>query len=244
MLRFLAARKDLSELYFSRALNEDDALVKIEYNGKKIYMLNAIPVTVAGSRAILELMKDITDSGIIDLDVSSTDVDKVRKIINRRNEAAVSDELTGVYNRRYIYERLPFDILKSVADKTPLTVFMTDLDEFKKINDCYGHVGGDYAVRGFAKVLKSCVRKDRDWVARYGGDEFLVVLGSTDSEDAFPVVERMRQKVQRSKIVYEDQIVKITASFGGCVLMGEGMAVEKLVACADKQLYRSQAGRP
>ncbi|MDI6880702.1 MAG: GGDEF domain-containing protein [Desulfitobacteriaceae bacterium] len=128
------------------------------------------------------------------------DEDKVRKIINRRNEISVIDELTGVYTRRYIYERLPFDILKSVAKKTPLTVFMTDLDEYKKINDCYGHVVGDYVLRAFAKVLKSYVRKDRDWMARYGGDEFLVVLGATDSKDAYHILDRMRQKVQGSKM--------------------------------------------
>lgn len=207
-------------------------------------MVNALPVTVAGSRVVLELFKDITDHGIIDLDVGRPDEDKVRKIINRRNASAVSDELTGVYNRRYIYERLPFEILKSVADKTSLTVFMTDLDEFKKINDCYGHVAGDYALRAFAKVLKGYVRKDRDWVARYGGDEFLVVLGATDSKDAYHIVERMRQKVQASEIEYEGQTLKFTASFGGCVLESEGIAVEKLIACADKQLYRAkQEGR-
>lgn len=228
----------------ARALIEDVAFVKIETNGNRIFMVNAIPIIVESERVVLELIRDITDHGIIDLGTGHLDTDDVHQIVNRKNEAIVTDDLTGIYNRRYIFERLPVDILKSIADKTPLAIFMADVDEFKHINDCHGHVAGDHALRSFAKVLQNSVRKDKDWVARYGGDEFLIVLLATDRENAYKITERMRRTVEATPVRYENQTFSITGSFGGYILEGQSMTIEDLVATADKQLYRAkQEGR-
>lgn len=224
----------------SRALNENDAFMKIEYNGEKLYMITAIPLELAQKRVVLELIKDITNNGIVGIDICGQASGKVGQIINSRNEAVVKDELTRVYNKRYIYERLPFDILKSLTDKVPLTVIMADIDAFKRINDNYGHVAGDYVLRGFAKALKRHIRKDKDWVARYGGDEFLVVMCGTDSKAAYNIAERIRRKVEGAELTYQGQPIRITGSFGGCALQREVMVAEKLIECADKNLYKAK----
>lgn len=228
----------------ARALDENSAMVKIEYDGKQVFMVNAFPVEVADKRVVFEMLKNITDCGIIEIKSGINDSGKIERVIHRRNEAIVKDDLTNVYNKRYIYERLPYEIVKSVATKTPLTVLMVDIDDFKSINDTYGHMAGDYVLKGFAKILKSYTRKETDWVARFGGDEFLVVLGETDTASGHHIAERMRQKVAATTITYEDQRIHFTGSFGGCTILSEGKSVEKLIECADKQLYQSkQEGR-
>jgi len=224
----------------ARALDENSSIVKIEYVDNQVFMVNAFPVEHEGQRVVFEMFKNITDCGIIEIKSGTNDSGKLERVINRRNEAIVRDDLTNTYNKRYIYETLPYEIVKGAAHKTPLTVLMVDIDDFKIINDTYGHMAGDYVLKGFAKILKSYTRKEKDWVARFGGDEFLVVLGETDTVDGHHIAERMRQKVAATTITYGDQSIRCTGSFGGCTILSAGMSSEKLIECADQQLYQSK----
>lgn len=224
----------------ARALHENKTIVKIEYNQGRVLMINAFPLKVESQKIVVEMFKDITESGIIDIKSVTNVVGKIESVINRRNQAIVQDDLTRVYNKRYIYERLPFEIAQSLANKSPLTVIMADIDDFKKVNDTYGHVGGDYVLKGFAKILKKCIRKNIDWVARFGGDEFLIVLGETDLVHGHQIAERMRKKVATTTVTYEGQQIHLTGSFGLFTLFDEEITSEKLIERADKQLYVSK----
>ncbi len=226
----------------ARALNENNAIVKIEYDQGRVLMISAFPVNVEGQRIVVEMFKDITESGIIDIKAGVPDAGRIDNVINRRNQAIVQDDLTKVYNKRYIYERLPFEIVQSHVSKSPLTVIMADIDDFKKVNDVYGHIAGDYVLKGFAKIIKKYIRKNIDWVARFGGDEFLVVLGQTDIVHGQKIAERMRKKVATTTLTYEDQPIHITGSFGVYTLSDEDMTAEKLIERADQQLYVSKEG--
>ena len=227
----------------ARALHENKAIVKIEYDQaeRRVFMINAFPVDVEGRKIVVEMFKDITESGIVDI---NDDVGEIESVINQRNQAIIQDDLTRVYNKRYIYERLPFEIVKSLANKSTLTVIMTDIDDFKKVNDTYGHITGDYVLKGFTKILERYIRENIDWVARFGGDEFLVVLGETDNAHGRQIAERMRKKVEATTITYEDQQIHLTSSFGVYTLSDEEITAEKLIERADKQLYESkEAGK-
>lgn len=226
----------------SRALYENKAIVKIEYDQGRVFMINAFPVEVEGQKIVIEMFKDITESGIIDIKAVTNDAGKIESVIKRRNLAIVQDDLTRVYNKRYIYEKLPFEIVQSHIDKSPLTLIMADIDDFKTVNDTYGHIAGDYVLKEFAKILKKYIRKNIDWVARFGGDEFLIVLGETDIALGNQIAERMRKKVATTTIIYEGQPIHLTGSFGLYGLTDEDITAEKLIERADQQLYMSKKG--
>ena len=156
------------------------------------------------------------------------------------NDTAIRDELTGMYNRRYINERLQLDINDSMISNKPLCVVMADLDFFKDVNDNYGHVVGDWVLKDFAQILSSSVRSDSDWVGRYGGEEFLIVLRNTDGNSAFEVIEKIRKLVQENVFEYKDIKIKITSSFGGYIIMNEKITIDELINRADKNLYSAK----
>ncbi|MBU3142664.1 GGDEF domain-containing protein [Clostridium sp. CF012] len=221
-----------------RACLENDTFIKMEVIGAKVFLIISSPVTIEDKVYIVEMLKDVSQTGSI--------INNEKKIINienlikEMNDAAIRDELTGMYNRRYINERLQLDINDSMISNKPLCVVMADLDFFKDVNDNYGHVVGDWVLKDFAKILSSSVRSDSDWVGRYGGEEFLIVLRNTDGNNAFEVIEKIRKLVQENVFEYKDIKIKITSSFGGYITMNEKITIDELINKADKNLYSAK----
>lgn len=226
-----------------RAYNENDTFVKMEQKGDKLFMVTAIPVQLNDRGVVIELLKDVTNSMIL----GSGEYEKgiqIRSIIKDINQIAVKDSLTELFNRRYINERLPVDIIKSVIDEKPLSIIMADIDFFKNVNDIYGHVAGDHVIKELGKILISCIRSDKDWVARYGGEEYLICLEDTDLDMAYHVAERMRCKINNHIIKYDYHQIRVTLSFGVCSIFKEEITPERFIDCADKKLYEAKkAGR-
>lgn len=228
-----------------RAYNKDDTFVKIEYNKEKIYMVMASPIVLVDKKYIFEMLKDVTDTGIIENFYEKTCAE-IQLFINEMNDKIIRDELTGIYNRRFIDERLPIDILKSASLKSPLSIIMADIDFFKSVNSNYGHLAGDCILFEFASLIKNSIRKDSDWVARYGGEEFIIVLGSTDNNNAFEISEKIRKKVEAKVFECEDNKIKITSSFGVYTLDENSfdINVKSMINYADQKLYEAkQTGR-
>ena len=98
---------------------------------------------------------------------------------------SITDLLTGIYNRSYLNERLPQEIDRSFPYKHPSSLLMCDIDCFKRINDTYGHLIGDQILRNFVFCLNGSIRKSIDWMVRYGGEEFLIVLPETNVKGAW-----------------------------------------------------------
>lgn len=161
----------------------------------------------------------------------------IDNILYEMNEKIIKDELTGIYNKRYINERLPVDINKNIEKESPLAVFMGDIDFFKNVNDKYGHLIGDKVLSDFAKLIQSNIRKDTDWIGRYGGEEFLIVLNNTNLDNGHKIVEKIRELVENRTFQYGDMSIKITVSFGGHILKNKKMSIEELISIADKNLY-------
>lgn len=161
----------------------------------------------------------------------------------RLEELSVTDSLTGLYNRRYIQERLTQEVDRSVRLGQPLTVIMADLDHFKRVNDELGHQQGDEALVRFSGWLRSGVRRV-DVVGRYGGEEFMALLVNCGGEDGKRVANKIRLKTQQLSGEHPfDVLGGFTVSMGVAQL-GPGQDPVAVVARADQALYRAkQEGR-
>jgi two-component system, cell cycle response regulator len=223
-----------------RAYNENDVCIKIETTDDKIIMATAIPIKVDEGTLVVELIKDVTRSMILD-DSKLSKSSELVKLLEMASLASVTDELTKTYNKRYIQEKLPVELVVSKLNKDPLTIIMTDIDHFKRINDTYGHLAGDEVLRGFCRILKGNLREDIDWIARFGGEEFLICLTQTNHQTALKVAERLRKSIEDADFVYKEQNIKITASFGLCTNNAENdYDIEKFVHCVDRNLYQAK----
>jgi two-component system cell cycle response regulator len=156
---------------------------------------------------------------------------------------SLTDALTGIQNRRYLSDALPGEVARARRFSRPLSVVMCDIDHFKRVNDTYGHPAGDAVLRDFAAMLNGRIRVDIDWVARFGGEEFVVVLPETDLDGAMRVGERLRAATAGLEVRHEGQTIRLTASFGIATASApwpEGSVAEQLLAQADLCLYLSK----
>src|SRR6476660_3034279 len=153
---------------------------------------------------------------------------------------AITDDLTGLVNRRRFMDALQAEIERARKFGSPLTVVLTDLDDFKRVNDDHGHHAGDEVLRAFARLVRSHVR-DVDVPRRLGGEEFAILLPETDSADAASVAERMRHSLSVVPVpVGEHESVQMTSSFGVAELH-DGQSGDDLMRAADTALYAAKA---
>ena len=161
----------------------------------------------------------------------------------RLYEATVRDKLTGVYNRHHLDERLAAEVAYAKRHGTPLSLLFVDADHFKKVNDTFGHAGGDAVLVALGKLLLASMREE-DVVARYGGEEFVVVLRGIAKTNAATVAERIRADVQALEVSHEGQRIPFTVSIGAAGIESERESedVASLLARADEALYAAKGG--
>ncbi|MDR2884200.1 MAG: sensor domain-containing diguanylate cyclase [Deferribacteraceae bacterium] len=153
------------------------------------------------------------------------------------------DSLTGIYNRRFFDENMPKLHKALTRSKTPLTLMMIDIDNFKRYNDIYGHVEGDSCLKEVAEALRSCVTRTDDFVARYGGEEFVAIMPNTDEAGALTVAQRMLEKVRELDVRHMGNPPAniVTVSIGITTGMVEYTHSEtEFVMKADEMLYESK----
>ena len=115
-----------------------------------------------------------------------------------------------------------------------------DIDYFKRVNDNYGHVTGDYVLREISNILKKIIQQDVDWIARYGGEEFLICLPGANSRVAFDIAERMRKYIEEYEFLFKKENINITSSFGVYTLKGKNVDMEKIIHLADQNMYKAK----
>jgi diguanylate cyclase (GGDEF)-like protein len=165
------------------------------------------------------------------------------KVANQRLKTlSVTDELTNLANRRHFDKFLSKEWLRARRDKHPLTVMMTDVDEFKKYNDYYGHQAGDECLKSLAHTLQTSVKRPGDLAARYGGEEFALVLAGTDTAGAKKLAEKIRCSVEALNIPHKHSSTGVVTLSVGIAVMATGkkQPVELLLKSADKALYRAK----
>lgn len=167
--------------------------------------------------------------------------DRLRASVQQTIELAITDDLTGLHNRRYLDNHLKLLMDRAAARGRPLSICITDIDRFKHINDTYGHDAGDEVLREFANRVRATVR-GADLACRFGGEEFVIVMPDTTPEMAAIVAERLRLMVEGRAfaIPQADTVHPVTASLGISSLRAEGDTPEALLKRADMALYQAK----
>jgi diguanylate cyclase (GGDEF)-like protein len=223
-----------------KAFREKDTFMKLEYLDQEIYLLTAMPIELSDRIVVLELMKNVTNNISIDVNGENASLD-FNIMLESLNNRAIKDSLSGIYNRRYINEKLPLDLINANLSNNSISVIMVDIDFFKNVNDTYGHLIGDYTIKSLAGLLQRNLKRENDWVARYGGEEFLICLPGAPLSFAKELAENIRIKIEKTPIEYGDLKFYITASFGVSSMTPEpGTSVNDLIEEADKKLYEAK----
>ena len=166
------------------------------------------------------------------------------KLSEKLTSQSVRDPLTRLYNRRYMDEIIQHEILRAARQQTGIGVVMIDIDHFKQINDTYGHEAGDEFLTRLADFFRLQIRRS-DFIFRYGGEEFVLVLPESSVEDTYKYAESLRKEIKNMKINFRDQqLPSITLSFGISAYPDLGLDTIELIRIADKALNKAkEAGR-
>lgn len=152
---------------------------------------------------------------------------------------AVTDELTGLFNRRYFMSRLNQEFERVKRYESIFTFIMIDIDYFKKVNDTHGHLAGDCVLRNAAEIMKKSLRLS-DTVGRIGGEEFAILLPETEIEYGAEIAERLRKKIDESELEFECKTLKLTISAGISDSDTGDATVDAVLNRADMALYRAK----
>ncbi|MFT3850841.1 MAG: GGDEF domain-containing protein [Propionivibrio sp.] len=175
------------------------------------------------------------------LDASRAEIERLQREVNQAREAALADELTGLTNRRGFDLALAARLAEEDGQTDGTCLLLADIDHFKRVNDTYGHLVGDKVLRAVAQILKASV-KGKDTAARFGGEEFVVLLPDTSIEGAQALAEKLRRTIERSRIRRSDnqqEIAQITVSFG-IASHCAGESASDFVSRVDNALYLSK----
>ena len=191
----------------------------------------------AGSRAFKKTDVALLDS--LSLPIASALANAVR--IAEAERLSQTDDLTKLHNARYLRQFLLNEIRRARRYGSSVAALFLDLDDFKQINDEHGHLVGSHVLMEMAAVILSSIR-DTDAVARYGGDEFVIVLPDTGTELAGQVAERIRHRITRHNFTGGRRLqLSLTASFGVAAFPKHASSPQQLIACADTAMYEAKA---
>ena len=196
-------------------------------------------------------IKDLEQLTATVIELNDDLVQTQRYVVNanralKRNEARITeltltDQLTGIANRRHYDQRIKEEVERSIRYQQHLCLVMCDIDFFKRVNDDYGHQVGDDALRQVSKVLRKIIHRTTDLIARYGGEEFAIILPNTDVSGAYLVAEKIRENIAEQKLKADGIEFSISVSIG---LMGDepssGDSSDYWLKEADDALYKAK----
>jgi diguanylate cyclase (GGDEF)-like protein len=160
---------------------------------------------------------------------------------DKLKERAERDYLTGLYNRRYLFEFLDLELNRVQRYGVCFSVMIFDIDFFKKVNDTYGHLAGDLVLKEISRVATK-LKRSTDLLARYGGEEFVLVMPQTDLPGAFAIAERLRKAIEDKDVACDGQVIRTTVSAGVAFYGPESkkMTIVELIDLADHALYSAK----
>ena len=209
------------------------------YSGDRLLGCLSVDEPKTGKSPTLETVRSLE----IFANQAVTAIENARSY-NEAREQSIRDSLTGAYNHRHFQDVLQRELGRAERVGRPLTVVMLDIDDFKSINDRFGHPVGDAILQGIVGEIRNEVRNDMDVLARYGGDEFALVLPETPSSEALLVAERVRRRVDERLFRMPDsrEVLRATVSIGLATYPEDANEKKKLVEKADAALYRAKHG--
>ncbi len=225
-------RKPMSHLELQARMKA--ALIRWQSQSKLIGEGKSYPGTVVHAENVNKLISENLHL--------RREYDKIRNVNQELEKLASMDLLSGLLNRRTLFERIDVEIERSLRLGLPLTGMMIDIDQFKRINDNYGHPCGDMVIKEFGKKITNSLRK-YDYAGRYGGEEFFVIFPNTTAEIALMIAERFRKEIEETTMTCSSGSFNFTVSIGiGQFRQGESPL--KWIARTDSAMYRAkQNGR-
>jgi diguanylate cyclase (GGDEF)-like protein/PAS domain S-box-containing protein len=222
----LADRERILKKVMAEGQVDNEAVRMRRRTGEEFWvLLSARAIEFEGAPALLAGMSDITPQ---------------KRLEERLRELAMQDELTGLYNRRHFLELAEAEVARVRRTGAPLSVAMLDIDHFKRVNDFFGHPAGDHVLRELARAMRETLRGS-DVPARFGGEEFAVLLVDTTLEGALAVTERLRERVGRGEVALgHGRVARVTVS-AGVAELGPTERLESLLERVDQALYRAKA---
>jgi diguanylate cyclase (GGDEF)-like protein len=178
------------------------------------------------------ILRSISDLGAVVLERAY--------FFKRAEELAIKDSLTSLFLKGYFFERLKEELKRAYLKKSNLGLIMLDIDDFKKINDTYGHIVGDMVLKKLAKVLVEVVGDAGNAICRFGGEEFIVFVVECKKEELISLGEEIRKRVEESVVVFRRKKVNFTVSLGLSLYPEDGREIIELVDKADQRLYKAK----
>ncbi len=167
------------------------------------------------------------------------EVVQVQKRAKDLEEESLLDPLTGVHNRRAYEKRIQDELTRFERNEEIFSILMIDIDNFKSVNDRYGHWAGDRCLEEVTKLIDKILR-GTDFLARYGGEEFITILPGTDEQGIYIVAERLRELVERARFLYQDEEIPLTVSIGGTTVTSSDKNAETIFKRVDKAMYEAK----
>jgi len=168
--------------------------------------------------------------------------DMIRNKNEELNQLLITDGLTKLYTRGYLMKKIREEKIRHKRYKASFSLIMCDIDHFKKVNDTYGHDAGDLILKGVSRLMEDASR-EQDNVARWGGEEFMILLPETTLEEAYIVADRMLKALREKVYTYEDQEISVTMSFGLATYEPKE-SIDDLIKRVDEKLYEAkESGR-
>lgn len=234
-----------TELTAARAENVRGEYMLCIGKNQEMYEVTGAPLRIADQDCVLEMIQP--HNRILSmLSGSSDESQSAGTYRDAIGNLVLKDTLTGLYNRRYIDEFLPAALNRAYEQEKPLSVIFADIDHFKLVNDTHGHIAGDLVLQHVAQLLQKHIRSSDCWVARYGGDEFVICLPGVTPAAAQRIANRLRVAIMGERFVFEGGAVRLTCSFGVHSVSKNDFQLSAMMLLhrADEKLYQAKhAGR-
>lgn len=212
----------------------------------EVYESTSVPVMISDQPCVLEMIQPRSRVISAVSGGAGGPISAEKYLQGALGELAFRDTLTGLYNRRYIDEYLPAALREAYAREQPLSLIFADIDRFKLVNDNHGHLSGDLVLQHVAQLMQKKIRKTDSWVARYGGDEFIICLPGVAEAEAHRIANRLRVAIMSERFPMENGALQLTCSFGVQSLEKSDLQLTALMLLhqADEKMYRAKnAGR-
>lgn len=237
---------------FSNADHELQTIFTPEEAGNILKSLQEIGINFTGNLLRLLLLfeekllgilwvwgKGVTESDLPAMSIFAKQIGislERARLFQEVQNLAITDHLTGLHNRRSLFELGKIEFSRAERLSRPISCLMLDLDHFKQINDTYGHPTGDKVLQGFARGCKESIR-EIDLIGRYGGEELMILMPETEIEMATQVAERLRVSICENQMTVDDQVLNITVSIGIATKDENTLELDTLIARADQAMY-------
>lgn len=223
-----------------RAIINNETISKMESKDDLVYLVHSLPFYLPdGRKVVLEVIKNLTNvpvnSGIHDY--PDLDFITLLRSVDRLNKRVYRDALTNAFNREYLIVKL-----SSTITRGNCTILMVDIDNFKRINDKYGHPAGDAVLRKCVSVIGSKLREN-DEIIRYAGDEFIIVLNNISKKEAKHILTRLEQAVKDNPVEYENESISYEVSIGSYTVEDQGLDLSEIIKRADESMYEVKIGK-